>query len=123
MGYPPAISPFFDTFYLFVNPVYASMYFPGTALLTVPSIWRICLLDNTADLRGAWRAAFFFSITAELFGGFFAIVARDSIHHAPLCSPRIPHAAPGNPVMLAILVLLWAWLRWRRSSTISAGPH
>ena len=29
---------FFDTFYVFVKPVYSSMYFPGTALAYVPAV-------------------------------------------------------------------------------------
>jgi len=33
------LADFFDTFHILVRPVYASIYFPGTALLYVASIW------------------------------------------------------------------------------------
>ena len=33
------LGPFFDSFQLLVAPVYASAYFPGTALLYVPGVW------------------------------------------------------------------------------------
>src|ERR1019366_10575966 len=33
------IGEFFDSFQLFVRPVYASIYFPGTAILYVPGVW------------------------------------------------------------------------------------
>ena len=33
------LADFFDTFYVLVEPVYASIYFPGTALMYAPSVW------------------------------------------------------------------------------------
>src|ERR1700722_5949128 len=33
------LAAFFDSFQLIVHPVYASIYFPGTAMLYVPGIW------------------------------------------------------------------------------------
>ncbi|HEY2586276.1 MAG TPA: hypothetical protein VGI81_10985, partial [Tepidisphaeraceae bacterium] len=36
---PHPLADFFDSFYLIVHPVYASQYFPGTALLYVPTVW------------------------------------------------------------------------------------
>lgn len=36
---PLAILDFFDSFHILVRPVYCSLYFPGAALLYVPTIW------------------------------------------------------------------------------------
>src|SRR5438876_5932282 len=33
------LADFFDSFYVLVKPVYASQYFPGTALMYVPGVW------------------------------------------------------------------------------------
>ena len=33
------LADFFDTFYVIARPVYASLYFPGAALLYVPTVW------------------------------------------------------------------------------------
>ena len=57
----PPTPDFYDSFYILVKPVYCSIYFPGTALLYVPTIWlhlptwvmpvrgrdggRVCLCD------------------------------------------------------------------------------
>jgi hypothetical protein len=37
---PPLAMPrFFDTFYILTQPVYASVYFPGAAMMYVPQVW------------------------------------------------------------------------------------
>jgi hypothetical protein len=56
------LADFFDSFQLFVRPVYASAYFPGTALLYVPGVWFhidpwITSLIVAAGVAGAlWHA-------------------------------------------------------------------
>jgi hypothetical protein len=39
---PHPLPQFFETFFIFVTPVYASMQFPGTSMLYVPGIWCGC---------------------------------------------------------------------------------
>ena len=36
---PHRLAEFFDTFHIFMRPVYAPIHFPGTAILNVPGVW------------------------------------------------------------------------------------
>ncbi len=69
------LADFFDSFYIFVKPVYCSLYFPGTAMLYVPTIWLglptwlmpVCVCGVIVGLV--------YLLTRELLDGLWAIVA------------------------------------------------
>jgi hypothetical protein len=112
--YPPAVAPFFDTFYVFVEPVYASMYFPGTALAEVPVIWLGLPYWVSPVLCAAAAAGFFYSIAAEMFDGAMALLATLLLVGRPIFGEVALMLVSEMPTLLALLITIWAWLRWRK---------
>ncbi len=76
-GWMPAhpLAPFFDSFQLLDAPVYASAYFPGTALLHVPGIWLGLPPWITSLLVAAIVAGLLFRVVVELLNGPAALAA------------------------------------------------
>src|SRR5687768_10696466 len=65
----------FDAPYLLVRPVYASQYFPGTALFLVPFVWLGAALWTAPLLMSAAAAGVLYRITAELIDGVAGLLA------------------------------------------------
>jgi hypothetical protein len=117
-GYPADVAPFFDTFYLFVHPVYASMYFPGTALLETPCIWLHWPYWAMPAFCGAASAALFFLICMDIFGGLMALSGTLLLVTRPYVRLLSLMLLSEMPEMVAILAMFAAWLRWRRGREI-----
>ncbi len=112
---PHPLAPFFDSFQLFVSPVYASAYFPGTAVLYVPGVWlHLPPWVTSVALAGA-VAGLLFRVAAELFDGVGAVVAvallwADQQYRS--CSTMV---LGQMPLLLYGLVAIVAWLAWRKT--------
>jgi hypothetical protein len=64
------LSPFFETTYVLMQPVYASMYFPGTALMYIPLVWlHWPLWIGPAVVSGLSCGLLYLLITELLDGG------------------------------------------------------
>ena len=113
-GYPPAIAPFFDTFYVFVDRVYASTYFPGTALAAVPTIWLHLPYWTTPLICGAGGVAIFYGIAARLFDGVRGMLAALMLITRPFFRLASLQLLSETPALIANLLVIWAWLRWRK---------
>jgi hypothetical protein len=113
-GYPPSISPFFDTFYVFVDRIYASIYFPGTALAAVPAIWLHLPYWTTPLICGAGGAAVFYGIVAILFDGVRGMLAALMLITRPYFRLASLMLLSETPALVANLLVVWAWLRWRK---------
>ncbi len=108
------LADFFDTFLVLVKPVYAAIYFPGTSLLYIPTVWlhlpywSMPLLVAGAVVGMTYRVMIELTDgVAGLLGGLvllslqpFRLVSIMMLSH-PL-------------MMLWSLIGIWAWLRWRR---------
>jgi hypothetical protein len=108
------LADFFDSFYLLAHPVYASQYFPGTAMLFVPALWLglppwigplivaaaivgliYRIIAETLDHSGAGLLAAFLAVSLSWY----------RMHSIMLMSQL--------PTLLMGLIMIWAWLRWR----------
>ncbi|MGD1277044.1 MAG: glycosyltransferase family 39 protein [Tepidisphaeraceae bacterium] len=111
--YPPQIAPFFDSFHLIVDRVYASIYFPGTAMMLVLGVWLGLPFWFMPALSASIAAALFFLLMEELFGGVRALIAVLMLLSLYTFRRTSLMALSESPQLLAELLLFWAFLRWR----------
>lgn len=107
------LADFFETFYVIVDPVYASKYFPGTALMYVPTIWLhwpTWVLPVVAS--GAIVGLLYRIITQLVDGvaGLLAAILMASLSWFRMLSILLFSQVP---MLLLGLLMVWAWLRWR----------
>jgi hypothetical protein len=115
---PHPLADFFDTFYVLVRPVYASLYFPGTALLYAPTDWLhwpTWVMPVAA--AGAVVGLLYRVITGLVDGaaGALAALLLVSLSWYRMLSVLVFSQVP---LLLMGLLLIWAWLHWRRSRGI-----
>lgn len=106
---------FFDTFHVIVDPVYASMYFPGAAMFFAVGVLLHLPFWITAVLIAAGCMALTYRVIAEVVDNFAGLLA-------PLWLVALPwfrHLSAmlmSHPVLLLLgLSIAWAFLRWRES--------
>lgn len=111
------LADFFDSFHILVRPVYASIYFPGTATLHVPATWLGLPTWLTPVVIAAGICGMTYRIATELLDGVagllaaFVLLANSSFRvFATLVMAQLPAALFG-------LLMTWAWVRWRSASS------
>ena len=106
---------FFDVPYVYVTPVYAPIYFPGTALLHVPAAWLHLPYFITPLLIAGVILTLLYLIVAELIDGLAGLLAValmiSLVLFRWLALAEMSHAAGA----MWGLVAIWCWLSWRRS--------
>jgi hypothetical protein len=112
-----ALPEFFDSFQLFSEPVYASAYFPGTAILYVPGIWLHLPPWVTSVLIAAVVAGLLFRITAELLDGAAAVLAVTLLFANDAYRQSATLAMGQMPCLMYGLLAILFWLRWSARPT------
>lgn len=113
MPYHP-LADFFESFYLIVNPVYCSIYFPGTALMFAPMEWLAWPTWILPVVVGGAAAGLLYRIVTELFDGAAGLLAAVWILSLGWFR-TVSFLVMSQPAMLLLgLLMVWAWLRWRR---------
>ena len=109
------LADFFETFYVFVRPVYAPMYFPGTAMLFAPAVWLGISLPVWAALIAGGIVGLSYRVCTSLFDGAMGLLAALMM----LAHPVLHYASVMVMSHLANLFLalcfIWAWATWRRN--------
>lgn len=114
----PALPDFFDSFYLLVRPVYCSIYFPGTALLYVPTAWLHLPSYVMPALASGFAVAMLYRVVSEMIDGAFGLLA--ALMMASISWFRVfgilltAHV----PMLLFGLLMVWATLRWRKTRSL-----
>ena len=114
--YLPAhpMADFFQTFYIFTKPVYASMYFPGASLMFVPAIWLHLPLWVVSLLICGGVVAMTYRVVAELTDGVWGILAALLVLGVPTVRTLSLLVLSYMPMALLGLLLIWAYLHFRR---------
>jgi hypothetical protein len=108
------LASFFDCFQLLVQPVYASAYFPGTAVLYVPGIWlHLPPFVTTLSISGV-IAGLIFWITNELVGGVAGWLAILLLLSNIVFRQLSVMTLAQLPLLLYALCATLLWLRWRK---------
>jgi hypothetical protein len=109
------LAPFFESFNVIVDPVYAATYFPGTALLYVPGIWLHLPPWVTSVVITALAVALLYAVMTDLFDGVAGLLA--ALMAVALYQLRVFSVmAESHPAMLMLLLLAaWSYIRWRRA--------
>ena len=109
---------FYDSFYILVKPVYCSIYFPGTALLYVPTIWLHLPTWVMPVLAAGTVVGFVYAIVAETVDGFFAILSAVMIVSLSWFRVYSILLMSHVPALLMGVAMVWCWLRWREKNSI-----
>ncbi|MGH7214845.1 MAG: ArnT family glycosyltransferase [Tepidisphaeraceae bacterium] len=108
------LADFFDTFYVLHQPVFAVPQFPGAAMLYAIGMavgipgWLVSLVAS------AGVVALLYRVVTELVdgvGGASAALMLMAVHEFRLVSVIV---LSHTPLLLFALLMIWAWLRWRR---------
>ena len=111
------LADFFESFHTFVKPVYASIYWPGTALMNVPGEWlHLPVYAAPLAIYGGCVAATYLLATRLVDGTAAlaaALMAAAVFDWNDFATREMAHL----PVTLLAATMFLAWLRWRESPT------
>ena len=111
----PAFDRFFDSFHLLVEPVYASIYWPGTALLNAPGVLLGLPIWLTPALLMVVTVGLVYRLAARLVDGLSALAA------AVVAMLVLDYDAFGTrllsqvPMAFVFSLILLIWLNWRET--------
>jgi hypothetical protein len=112
-----AVAEAFETFHVFVKPVYASSYFPGTAILFVPGAWLGIPPWFTSLLLAGTVCGLLYYLTTRLVDGIAGLLSVLML----MSLPQVANTATQTLSHLAMAVLglavIWSGVRWRERPT------
>jgi len=112
------VSEFFETFYLVTDRVYASIYFPGTALLYVAGIWlHLPLIALPLCAAGACVGLTYW-ILAKLIDPVSALVGALLMISIPIVRLMSIMVMSNVPVLLMGLLLIFCYIHWQRDRSL-----
>lgn len=112
------LADFFDTFYVIVNPVYASLYFPGTALMYAPSIWLNWPTWILPVVASGIIVALLYRVVTQLMDGVAGLLAAALMMSLSWFRMLSILLFSQVPMLLLGLLMVWAWLRWRQGKRV-----
>lgn len=105
---------FFESFHLLVRPKYCSIYFPGTALMLVPGVWLGLPSWVVPVLLAGAVVGLTYRVTAEMVDGVAGLLAALLVLSTGRFRTFSTMAMAQVPSALLGLLVVWAYLRWRR---------
>src|SRR5687768_6518385 len=112
---PHPLADFFDSVHVITEPVYAAAYFPGTALMYVPAVWLGLPAWVLPLIAAAACVGLLYWIVAELVDGLAGVLAALVLVSSSWFRMLSILVMSQVPALLLGLLMVWAWLRWRRS--------
>jgi len=106
---------YFDTFYVIVRPVYASMYFPGTAIMYVPALVLNLPYFVAPLIASGLCAGLLYVVITEVLDGACGLLAMVILLSMRMFRMMSIMAMSQTPTLLLGLTMIWAILQWRKS--------
>jgi hypothetical protein len=104
---------FFDSFQLITDPQYASIYFPGAAMLYAPNVWFGWPMWVMPLVLSGIAVGLVFRVVAELTDAALGFLAALMMLGIPVFRLQSLMVMAQIPALLLALVMVLAWLRWR----------
>ena len=104
----------FDSPYVIVRPVYASMYFPGTAVTLVPGVWLGLPWWITPLVLSSASVGVLYRVVTEMIDGVASVLAALMLISLSTFRELSLRLYSQTPMLFLALCLIWAWLAWRR---------
>jgi hypothetical protein len=104
----------FDSPYVLVRPVYASMYFPGAALTLVPAVWLGMPWWVTPLVLAGASVGVLYRAVAEMLDGLAALLAALMLVALGAFRELSLRLYSQTPMLFLAVCVIWAWLAWRR---------
>src|SRR5688572_9787868 len=108
------LADFFETFHVFVKPVYAPIHFYGTSLLYVPTVWLNLPLWLMPVMACGAIVGLVYRIVAELIDGVAGLLAAVLMLSLTQFRYLSIIVMSHTVIILFGLLLVWAYLHWRR---------
>ncbi|MGC4030992.1 MAG: glycosyltransferase family 39 protein [Tepidisphaeraceae bacterium] len=115
---PHKLPEFFDTFHIFVDPVYAPIHFPGTAILNVAGVWLGLNWSVIPVLLASAGCALLFLILVEVvdgLGGVIGVICFWGTTNTRMLATMI---TSHNAMLMLGPLMVWLFLRWRKKPTL-----
>lgn len=115
---PHPLAEFFDTFHIFVRPVYAPIHFPGTAILNVAGIWLGLNWSVIPIILTSLGCALLFLILVELVDGIAGLIGVVCFWGSSNVRMLATMITSHNAMLFLGPLMIWLLLRWRKKPTI-----
>ena len=110
---------FFESFYLLTRGVYASIYFPGTAMLYAPGVWLHLPLWVMPALVAGGIVGLLYRIVCEMIDGAAAVLACLLALSLTVLRMLSVMVMSQTPLVLFGLLTVYAFLRWREQRRLA----
>ena len=115
---PHPLAEFFDTFHIFVRPVYAPIHFPGTAILNVAGVWLGLNYSAIPLILTSLACVFTYLVVTEVVGGAAGLTAVFFLWSSAQARMLATMETSHNAMIFLGVLTLWLFLRWRKNPTV-----
>lgn len=109
------LAEFFQNFQLIAKPVYASVYFPGAAMLYAPGVWLGLATWIIPLLSSAGVVTLIYLIFTRLIDALAGLLGALLVVSNPIFREQSVMVMAQIPALLGALALVWSYLRFRDS--------
>jgi 4-amino-4-deoxy-L-arabinose transferase-like glycosyltransferase len=112
------LSDFFESFQMLATPVYASIYFPGSALMYVPGVWLALPMWVMPAIVSGLAVAMAYLLAGRLVDGLAGLIVALLLLATQWFRLNATLVMSQSPMAVLGLALLLVWIWWRQSKDL-----